>query len=78
MPQFESHFFPSLIFWEFVSFGILLWVLYKFALPPILNILEERERKIRESLEQAERHRSEAEVKLREYEAKLNAASREA
>lgn len=78
MPQFESHFFSSLIFWEVVSFGVLLWVLYKFAFPPILKILEERERKIRESLEQAERHRSEAERKLQEYEAKLNAASREA
>ncbi len=78
MPQFESHFFSSLIFWEVVSFGILLWVLYKFAFPPILKILEERERKIRESLEQAERHRSEAERKLQEYEAKLNAAAREA
>jgi F-type H+-transporting ATPase subunit b len=78
MPQFESHFFSSLIFWEIVSFGILLWVLYKFAFPPILKILEERERKIRESLEQAERHRSEAERKLQEYEAKLNAAAREA
>ncbi|TLY14737.1 MAG: F0F1 ATP synthase subunit B [Nitrospirae bacterium] len=78
MPQFETHFFSSLIFWEVVSFGILLWLLYKFAFPPILKILEERERKIRESLEQAERHRSEAERKLQEYEAKLNAASREA
>jgi len=78
MPQFESHFFSSLIFWEVVSFGILLWVLYKVAFPPILKILEERERKIRESLEQAERHRSEAERKLQEYEAKLNAASRDA
>jgi len=78
MPQFESHFFSSLIFWEVVSFGILLWVLYKFAFPPILKILEERERKIRENLEQAERHRLEAERKLQEYEAKLNAASRDA
>jgi len=78
MPQFESHFFSSLIFWEVVSFAILLWVLYKVAFPPILKILEERERKIRESLEQAERHRSEAERKLQEYEAKLNAASRDA
>ena len=78
MPQFESHFFSSLIFWELLSFGILLWVLYKFALPPILETLETRERKIRESLEQAERHRVEAEHRMQEYEAKLNAASREA
>ncbi len=78
MPQFDTHFFSSLIFWEIVSFGVLLWVLYKFAFPPILEALETRERKIRESLEQAERHRTEAERKLREYEAKLAAAAQEA
>jgi len=78
MPQFESHFFSSLIFWEILSFGILLWVLYKYAFPPILETLDMRERKIRESLEQAERHRVEAERRMQEYEAKLNAASREA
>src|SRR5918998_5361373 len=78
MPQFESHFFSSLIFWEIVSFAILLWVLYKYAFPPILETLESRERKIRESLEQAERHRVEAERKMQEYETKMAAASREA
>jgi F-type H+-transporting ATPase subunit b len=78
MPQFDPHFFPSLLFWEIVSFGILLWVLYKFAFPPILAALETRERKIRETLEQAERHRQDAERTLREYEAKMAAASREA
>jgi len=78
MPQFESHFFSSLIFWEVVSFGILLFILYKFAFPGILSVLEEREKKIKDSLDQAERHRSEAERKLNEYEAKLAAASKEA
>ncbi|TKB59702.1 MAG: F0F1 ATP synthase subunit B [Nitrospira sp.] len=78
MPQFESHFFSSLIFWEIVSFAILLFVLYKFAFPGILSVLEEREKKIKDSLDQAERHRSEAERKLMEYEAKLNMAAKEA
>ncbi|HLZ35303.1 MAG TPA: F0F1 ATP synthase subunit B [Nitrospira sp.] len=78
MPQFESHFFSSLIFWEVVSFAILLFVLYKFAFPGILSVLEEREKKIKDSLDQAERHRSEAEQKLKEYEAKLSAAAKEA
>ena len=78
MPQFESHFFSSLIFWEVVSFAILLFVLYKFAFPGILSALEEREKKIRDSLDQAERHRTEAERKLKEYEAKLAAASKDA
>lgn len=78
MPQFESHFFSSLMFWEIVSFAILLWVLAKYAFPPILETLEMRERKIRESLEQADRHRVEAERKMQEYEAKLATAAKEA
>ncbi len=78
MPQFESHFFSSLIFWEVVSFAILFFILYKFAFPGILAVLEEREKKIRDSLDQAERHRSEAERKLKDYEVKLSAASKEA
>ena len=78
MPQFEPEFFSSLIFWEVISFGILLFVLYKYAFPGILSALEEREKKIKDSLDQAEQHRSEAERRLKEYEAKLNTAGKEA
>ena len=77
MPQFDTHFFSSLIFWEVVSFGILFWILYKFALPPILEGLETRERKIRESIEQAEQNRASAEQRLQEYEKKLQGAAQE-
>ena len=66
MPQFESHFFSSLIFWEILSFGVLLFILYKYAFPGILSFLEEREKKIKDSLDQAERHRSDAERLLKE------------
>lgn len=78
MPQFESHFFSSLIFWEVVSFAILLFVLYKFAFPGILSALEEREKKIKNSLDEAESHRLQAEQRLKEYEARLAGASKEA
>jgi F-type H+-transporting ATPase subunit b len=78
MPQFESHFFSTLIFWELLSFGVLLFLLYKYAFPGILGMLEEREKKIRDSLDQAERHRAGAEKTLKEYEAKLSAAAKEA
>lgn len=78
MPQFESHFFSTLIFWEVISFGVLLFLLYKYAFPGILSVLEEREKKIKDSLDQAERHRSEAERRLKEYEARLAAAGKEA
>ena len=78
MPQFESDFFSSLIFWEVLSFAILFVVLYKYAFPGIVGMLEEREKKIKDSLDQAERHRSEAERTLKEYEAKLHLAAKEA
>lgn len=78
MPQFESSFFSSLIFWEVLSFGILFFVLYKFAFPGVLSVLEEREKKIKDSLDQAERHRAESERALKTYEAKLSAAAKEA
>jgi F-type H+-transporting ATPase subunit b len=78
MPQFETHFFSSLIFWEIVSFAILFYVLARYAFPPILEALDARARKIRESIETAERHRAEADRRLVEYEAKMKAAHREA
>lgn len=77
-PGFFETFLKSLIFWEVISFGILLWVLYKFALPPIVQTLEAREKKIRESIEQADQNRASAEKQLMKYEAKLRGATQEA
>ncbi|HEX9284932.1 MAG TPA: F0F1 ATP synthase subunit B [Nitrospirales bacterium] len=78
MPQFDTHFFSSLLFWEIVSFAVLLFILAKYAFPPILQILDERERKIRESIESAERRSAEAERRMAEYEAKMKASQKEA
>jgi F-type H+-transporting ATPase subunit b len=78
MPQFDTHFFSSLIFWEIISFAILLFILAKYAFPPILHTLDERERKIRESIESAERRSAEVERRMAEYEAKMKASQKEA
>ncbi len=78
MPQFDTHFFSSLIFWEIISFAALLFILWKYAFPPILHTLDERERKIRESIESAERRSAEAEQRMAEYEAKMKASQKEA
>ena len=78
MPQFDTHFFSSLLFWEIVSFAVLLFILAKYAFPPIVQILDERERKIRESIESAERRSAEAERRMAEYEAKMKASQKEA
>jgi F-type H+-transporting ATPase subunit b len=54
-----------------VSFAVLFVVMWKFALPPITKMLDERADKIRESLEKAEETRVEAERLLDEYKAQL-------
>jgi len=54
-----------------VSFAVLFVVMWKFALPPITNMLDERAEKIKDSLEKAEETRVEAERLLNEYKAQL-------
>ena len=62
MPQFEQiEVFHSLIFWSLVSFALLFFLLKRFAFPPILEVLEERENKIRSEIDDAEKLRHEAE-----------------
>ncbi|RME37603.1 MAG: ATP synthase F0 subunit B [Planctomycetota bacterium] len=64
--------------WTIVVFLVVLVVLGKFAWGPILGALQQREAFIRESLEEAQKQREEAEARLREYTAKIEAARAEA
>jgi F-type H+-transporting ATPase subunit b len=67
----------GLMIWTVVTFLLLVVVLGKTAWKPILQSVEERERKIREDLERAEKANADA-VRLREqYESQLAAAQRE-
>ena len=52
---------PGLIIWTVITFIVLLIVLRKVAWGPILTALEQREHTIRNSLEEAQRARQEAE-----------------
>jgi F-type H+-transporting ATPase subunit b len=64
--------------WTVVIFGLVLFVLGKFAWGPILKALQSREAFIRESLEKAQADRLEAEARLKEYLDKINNARAEA
>jgi F-type H+-transporting ATPase subunit b len=77
MPQFDLQFLSSLLFWSVLSFGILLFLLRRFALPGILEMLEAREKKIKDNLDQAERLKQEAQQLLSQYEAKLKSVHEE-
>ncbi len=69
---------PGLTIWTAITFLLLLVILSKFAWGPIVKMLDERERTIREAIEQAKKERAEAERMLSEQTSALQAAQREA
>lgn len=71
MPQFDPHFLSSMIFWTTVSFLILLVILWKMALPGIMQVLEDRTNRIKGDLDSAETLKAEAARLKAETEAQL-------
>jgi len=67
----------GLIFWMTLSFGIVLFILKKFAWQPILSSLRERENTIDEALNEANKAREEMKQLHFDNEALLNEAKEE-
>jgi F-type H+-transporting ATPase subunit b len=55
------------IIWGGLAFVVLLLVMWKYALPPVRNMMKQREDRIRDDLERAEQARTEAEGELANY-----------
>jgi F-type H+-transporting ATPase subunit b len=68
---------PGTILWTLITFFVLSVLLAKFAWKPLLQTLEERERTIREALEQAQKARADAEETQRRNQEILAQARRE-
>ncbi len=68
----------GLIFWSLVSFLLLFVLLKKLAFKPILGMMEKRENKIKESLDEAEKARLEAEKLFNDYQKQIENARKEA
>jgi F-type H+-transporting ATPase subunit b len=68
---------PGLSIWTTVVFVLLVLVLGKFAWKPLLKTLQDREKSIRDSLEQAERARAEAAELLKQNERNMARAEEE-
>jgi F-type H+-transporting ATPase subunit b len=60
---------PGLMIWTIVCFLITLFVLRRYAFGPIQNMLDERRERIRRSIEEAEKARTEARKLLEEHRA---------
>jgi len=67
----------GLIFWMTLSFGILVFILGKFAWPTILKALRNREKNIEEALQLAEKARREMNQLMATNERLLNEAKQE-
>jgi F-type H+-transporting ATPase subunit b len=62
---------------QIVNFGILFGLLYLVAYKPIMRMLDERSRKVKESMEQTEYIKEQAARAEEEYEQRIEAASKE-
>jgi F-type H+-transporting ATPase subunit b len=69
---------PGLMFWTAVTFVILLVILRATAWKPLIGALDAREQRIRDSIDNADRIKQEAEGVLQRYEAMLDTAKSEA
>ena len=68
----------GLMIWTLLAFGLTLWILSKLAFPRISAALDKRQRAIEESIDVAERTKSEAEELLQEYRHRLQEARQQA
>lgn len=71
LPQLDPSTFATQIFWLAVTFIALYLLMSRVALPRVRDVLEERERRITDDLEKAQRLKDEAEAVLAEYEKAL-------
>ncbi len=62
---------------QIVNFLILLLILYFFAYKPVMKMLDERSRKIRESMDEVQKVKDQAAQTEEEFKKKIDAASKE-
>jgi len=68
----------GLMVWTLLLFGVSMFILWKVAFPRIAEALDRRQKAIEESIDSAERTRTEADQLLAEYRERLTAARQQA
>ncbi|MDC0937614.1 F0F1 ATP synthase subunit B [Pelagibacteraceae bacterium] len=77
MPQLDPTYWVSQAFWLILVFTILYIAIAKLFLPKIKNNLDDRENKIKEDLDSANKFKDLSELKLKEYEKILDESKKE-
>lgn len=68
----------NIMFWTLIIFGILVFILAKFAFKPLTEAVEAREKSLRDAIAAAQKDREEAEKVLKEHRSQLEAGRAEA
>jgi F-type H+-transporting ATPase subunit b len=69
---------PGMMIWAWITFLVLLGILYKVAWKPVLAMIEKREKTIQDSLDSAQTAQEEAEKLLTEHQELIRSAEQEA
>ena len=77
MPQLDPKYWASQAFWLILTFTILYISIAKFYLPKIKNNLDNRENKIKDDIDDANKFKELSELKLKEYEEIIENAKKE-
>ena len=77
MPQLDPTYWASQAFWLILIFTLLYLVLSKMFIPKIKESIDDRENKIKDDLDEAQKLRSTADKKLKEYEIIIENAKKE-
>ena len=78
MPQLDSSTFTSQIFWLVICFFSMMFIMSKFIIPKIAEVIERRQRKIDGYLNKATHFKQEAEAALQKYQEALAKATAQA
>lgn len=68
---------PGLLFWSLINFGILFFILSKFAFPAMKKSLQSREQGIQNAIDEANALNEKAQILLAESQIKLDNAQKE-
>ena len=77
MPQLDPKYWPSQVFWLILVFSVLYVSIAKFYLPKLKKNLDDRENKIKDDIDDANRFKELSESKVKEYEKILENAKKE-
>ncbi len=77
MPQLNTEYWASQIFWLILIFSILYLIIWKIFLPKITLSIESRKSRIVNDLDEAQKLKESAEKKLKEYEKIIESAKKE-